>query len=83
MKFARRLHVRTNETPGTLYCRVGSRNSVTDAITWDTERALVPPAAFVHMRALGKFLSYQVRGQDVDVWHVTGCDLEADLRGYV
>jgi hypothetical protein len=83
MKFARRLHVRTNETPGTLYCRVGSRNSVTDAITWDTERALTPPAAFVNVRSLGRFLSVEIRGQDTDVWRVSGFDIEAELRGYV
>jgi hypothetical protein len=83
MKFARRLHVRTNETPGTLYCRVGSRNSVTDAILWDSERALVPPASFVNVRAQGRFLSWEIRGQDVDVWRVSGADLEAEVRGYV
>lgn len=83
LKFARRLHLRTNGTPGTLYCRVGARNAVTDAITWDTERALVPPASFVNVRAQGKFLSTQVRGQGTDVWQLTGQDLEYELRGYV
>jgi hypothetical protein len=83
MKFARRVHLRTNETPGTLYVRVGARNSVTDAITWDTERALVPPAAFVNVRAKGKFISVEVRGQDTDVWGLSGFDIEAEVRGYV
>lgn len=82
-KFARRLHVRTNGTPGPLYCRVGARNSVTDSVTWDTERVLVPPASFVNVRAQGKFLGVQIRGQDVDVWQVSGFDLEYEQRGYV
>jgi hypothetical protein len=62
---------------------VGSRNAVTEAITWDTERALVPPATFVNVRSMGKFISAQIRGEDEDVWQVTGLDLEYELRGYV
>jgi hypothetical protein len=82
-KFVRRVHVRTNATPGTLYVRVGARNSPTDAIRWDTERALVPPAAFVNARALGKLISVEVRSQGSEVWQVTGFDLEYEQRGYV
>jgi len=82
-KYARRLHVRTDSQPGTLYCRVGGRNSVTDAITWDTERALVPPASFINVRALGKFLSTEIRSEDTEEWTVTGQDLEYEVRGYV
>jgi hypothetical protein len=83
MKFARRVHVRTNETPGTLYVRVGARNSVTDAINWEAERTLVPPASFVNVRSLGRFLSVEVRGQDTDVWRLSGFDIEHEFRGYV
>jgi len=83
MKCIRRIHVRTDETPGTLYVRVGARNSITAPIAWDTERALIPPASFVNVRAQGRFISYEVRGQDTDVWGTSGCDLEGDLRGYV
>lgn len=83
MKFIRRVHLRTNDTPGTLYVRVGARNSLSAPITWDTERALVPPASFVNTRALGKFISVQVRSQDSTVWGLAGFDLEAELRGYV
>lgn len=82
-KFVRRVHVRTNAAPGTLYVRVGARNSPTDAITWDTERALVPPAAFVNVRALGKFISWEARSDGSDIWSVSGFDLEYELRGYV
>lgn len=81
-KFARRLHVHTNDAPGTLYCRVGARRSVTDAVTWDTERALVPPASFINVRALGCFISVEIRSQDDDLWQVPGFDLEYELRGY-
>ncbi len=82
-KFVRRVHVRTNATPGTLYVRVGARNSPTGAVTWGAERALVPPAAFVNARAQGRFVALEVRGQDTEVWQVTGLELEYELRGYV
>jgi hypothetical protein len=82
-KFVRRLHVRTNETAGTLYCRVGARNSVTEAITWDTERTLVAGQAFVNVRALGRYISVELRSQDDDLWQVTGFDLEYEFRGYI
>lgn len=82
-KFVRRLHVRTNSAPGTLYCRVGYRNSVSEATTWDTERALAPGQQFVNVRALGRFISVEIRSQDTDLWQVTGFDLEYEFRGYV
>ena len=82
LKFVRRLHCRTNATPGTLYVRVGSRMSVTDSTTWGAEVPLVPPASFVNVRALGRFISAEVRSEDTEVWQVSGFDLEYELRGY-
>lgn len=81
-KFVRRLHGRTNQTPGTLYVRVGSRNSVTESITWNAEQELTPPDSFVNVRALGKFISAEVRSEDSDVWLFTSLDLEYEMRGY-
>lgn len=81
-KFVRRLHVRTNAAPGTLFVRVGARNSPTDSIAWDAERTLTTPDAWVNVRAQGKFISVQIRSSGTDVWQVTGVDLEYELRGY-
>lgn len=81
-KFVRRAHVRTNAAPGTLFVRVGARNSPTDAITWDTERTLAVPDAWVNVRAQGKFISIEFRSSGTDEWQVTGFDLEYELRGY-
>lgn len=82
-KFVRRVHVRTNGTPGTLYVRVGARNSPTGSIAWGAEVALVPPAAFVNARALGKLISVQARSVGTEVWQLSGLDLEYEDRGYV
>ena len=82
-KFVRRVHLRTNETPGTLYARVGTRNSPTDAINWGAEQALVPPAAYVNVLALGRFVSVGVRSEGTEVWELSGIELEYEERGYV
>src|SRR5262249_23586210 len=83
LKFARRVHVRTNPAPGTLYVRMGARNSPTDSVVWGAERTLVPPASFVNVRSLGKFLSLEARSEGSEVWQVTGFDIEYELRGYI
>lgn len=82
LKFARRVHVRTADSPGTLYVRVGHRNSVTDSITWDAERTLTAPDNYVNVRATGKYLSLEIRSEDTDVWGVSGADIEYEMRGY-
>lgn len=81
-KFVRRLHCRTNATPGTLFVRVGARNSPTDSIVWDTERTLATPDAWVNVRAQGKLISIEYRSSGTDVWQVTGTDIEYEWRGY-
>ncbi len=63
--------------------RVGSRMSTTDAITWDDEQALDAPDSFVNTRALGRYISVEVRSQDDDVWGVHGFDIEYEERGYL
>lgn len=83
LKFARRVHVRTNATPGTLYVRVGARNTPTESITWGAERPLVTPGGFVNCRALGAYISIEIRSEGEQVWQVTGIDIEFELRGYV
>lgn len=82
LKLVRRVNVRTNDAPGTLYIRVGSRNSVTDSITWDAEQTLATPADHVNVRTLGKYISLEVRSAGSDVWQVSGFDLEYEWRGY-
>lgn len=81
-KFVRRIHARTNQTPGTLYVRIGVRDSVTDSIAWGAEQPLTPPDSFVNVRAMGKFVSVEVRSADTDVWLFTSFDLEYEMRGY-
>lgn len=81
-KFVRRVHARTNQTPGTLYIRVGARNSITEAITWHAEQVLAPPDSFINVRVLGRFISVEVRSEDSDVWLFTSLDLEYEMRGY-
>ena len=82
-KFVRRVHVRTNGTPGTLYVRVGSRATAAGSITWGAEVALAPAAPFVNCRAQGRFISVDVRSEDEDQWLIAGIDIEYELRGYV
>ena len=82
-KFVRRVHVRTSSNPGTLYVKVGHRNAPTDAITWGTEQTLTPPASYVNVRTLGKFISVQVRSSGTTAWVLTALDLEFEYRGYV
>lgn len=82
VKFVKKVHVRTNASPGTLYVRVGSRMSPTDSIIWDTEQTLTAPANVVNVRTQGKFISIEVRSSGTNVWQVTGLDLEYEKRGY-
>jgi hypothetical protein len=82
LKMVRRVHVRTNATPGTLFVRVGSRNSVTDAITYDSEQQLDTPDAFINVMTLGRFITVEVRSAGTEVWKVAGIDMEYEARGY-
>lgn len=82
-KFVKRVHVRTSSVPGTLYVSVGARNVVTDAITWSTEQTLTPPASFINVLIMGKFISVRVRSEDEEVWVLSGLDLEYEVRGYL
>jgi hypothetical protein len=82
VKFVRRVHVRAQPGFGTLYVRVGARMSPTDTITWSTEQTLSEPEQIVNCFAQGRYISVEVRGQDGNVWVVSGLDLEAELRGY-
>jgi hypothetical protein len=82
LKMVRRVHVRTNATPGTLFVRVGSRNSVTDSITYDSEQQLDTPDAFINVMTLGRFITVEVRSAGTEVWKVAGVDMEYEARGY-
>jgi hypothetical protein len=82
-KYVRRAHIRTAASPGTLYVRIGARNSTTEAIGYDSERALAPPESFINCGVLGRFISVLVRSEDEDEWRLSGIDLEYELRGYL
>jgi hypothetical protein len=82
-KYVRRAHIRTAASPGTLYVRIGARNSTTEAISYDSERALAPPESFINCGVLGRFISVLVRSEDEDEWRLSGIDLEYELRGYL
>ena len=82
-KFVRRVHVRTNGTPGNLYVRVGSRVTVAGSVTWGAEQVLAPAAPFINCRCMGRFISVDVRSEDTDQWLIAGIDLEYEMRGYI
>lgn len=82
VKFVRRAHVRAKPGFGTLYFRLGSRMTPTDAIAWSPEVALVEPEQIVNTFAQGRYISAELRSEDSDVWSVSGIDLEGEMRGY-
>jgi len=82
-KFVKRVHIRTNDVPGTLFARVGARNSPSGAIVWDAERTITAPTPYFNTRAQGKLISVEVRSAGTDIWKLTGVDLEYEDRGYI
>src|SRR5690606_7155013 len=82
VKFVRRVHVRTRDSSGTLYVRVGGRMSPTDTIAWSAEVPLAAPEQLVNIMALGRYISVEIRSDGDDVWSISGIDIEAEMRGY-
>lgn len=82
VKFVRRVHLRAKPGYGTLLVRVGGRMTPTDSIAWSPEVALTEPEQIVNTFAQGRYISWEARSIDDDVWTVTGVDIEAELRGY-
>jgi len=82
-KFVRRLHVRTNDSPGSLFVRVGARHTLNSAIQWDAERELAAGESYINTSVLGRAISLSIRSEDEDEWAITGVDMEYELRGYL
>lgn len=82
LKFLKRLHLRADGNSGTLLVRAGSRMSLGDAIGWGAEVTVPPGQQVVNLRALGRYISVEVRSTGEHVWRIPGFDLEVELRGY-
>lgn len=82
VKFIKRVHVRANDTYGTLLVRVGARMEPGGAIAWSPEVSITAPEQIVNTFAQGRYISIQVRTIGSDVWQITALELEAELRGY-
>ena len=82
LKFVRRVHVKTDSHYGTLYVRLGSQLESGDPITWSTETAINYPEQIANCFAQGRYISVEIRSAGVEVWKITGMDLETELRGY-
>jgi len=82
-KYVRRVHVRAADGSGTLYVRVGARAAQNVPISWATEQPLAEGETFINTGLQGRFISVSVRGQDENVWAISGLDLEYETRGYL
>lgn len=82
VKFVRRVHMRCQANYGTLLLRVGSQQTPNGPITWSNEVTMTDPQQIANCFAQGRYISVEVRSNDVDIWKLTGLDLEAELRGY-
>jgi len=82
VKFVRRVHMRCQANFGTLLVRVGSQQTPTGPTTWSPEVAITAPQQIVNTFAQGRYISIEVRSNDVVVWKLTALELEAELRGY-
>jgi hypothetical protein len=82
VKFAKRLHVRALAGYGTLFVRAGARMTPSGSITWSNEVTLTEPEQIVNLFAQGRYISVEIRSQGVELWRISGFDIEAEVRGY-
>ncbi len=84
VKFLRRVIPHIEAVDGTeVKIRAGSQMVNSDAISWSNEVTFtVGTDAHVDTFAQGKYLSFEFRSDGLEVWTMTGFDVEAELRGY-
>ncbi len=82
VKLVRAVHVDVADGYGTLYVRVGARNSQSDSITWSAEVTLTEPEKIANTFARGKYISVQIRSEDSWEPEISGFGIDHDLRGY-
>jgi hypothetical protein len=52
------------------------------SITWSNEVTLTEPEQIVNLFAQGRYISVEIRSQGVELWRISGFDIEAEVRGY-
>ena len=82
IKFIKRVHVRTRESYGELFVRVGGQMLPNGPIDWSDDVSITATQQIVNVFASGRYIGVEVRGEDGTVWKLTGIDLEAEIRGY-
>jgi hypothetical protein len=82
IKFVKRVHLRTKETFGNLYVRVGGSMQPNSQIIWSSEVLVTGDQQVINCFAVGRYIAVEIRAEDGVTWKITGVDLEAEMRGY-
>ena len=83
LKFVKRVHVRLDASSAIDFSvRIGTRNTLGDAVTWTSPVTFNSDDGFANVLAIGKYISIELSATTDTTFKITGLDLEAEMRGY-